>query len=180
MENNSKNLAKIETALFQYGEPISVKKLSAILNLKKEDCEKLIEEYEESLKEKKRGLTLLKKEDKVQLSTKPELKEISEKIADEEFTEELTPASLETLTIIAYLGPIPKTTIDFIRGVNSSYTLRNLALRGLVERERSGHTYSYQVTFDFLKHLGVNSVENLPQYGEYKNILERYEIENRL
>jgi chromosome segregation and condensation protein ScpB len=65
--------------------------------------------------------------------------------------------------------------IDFIRGVNSSYILRNLLMRGLIERERSSNTYNYKITFDFLKHLGLNSVNELPEYEKYKNILEEYE-----
>ena len=178
MESKGINdLAKLEALLFQYGEPIKIKKIASILDLNDKDCQKLVEEFQKNLDDESRGLTLFKKEDKIQLATKPTLKDVSQKIAKEEFTEELTPAALEALTIISYLGPIPRTNIDFIRGVNSSYILRNLLMRGLIERERSGHTYEYQVTFDFLKHLGISSIEELPQYQEYKNILEEYETQ---
>ncbi len=176
MNDKSKKISQLEALLFQYGKPISYKKVSNILDLDKKGCQEIIEEYEANLKEdKERGLCILKKEKKIQLATKPNLKNISQEIAKEEFTEELTPAALETLTLIAYLGPVPRTTVDFIRGVNSSYILRNLLMRGLIERERSGHTFNYQVTFDFLKHLGLSSIKELPEYEKYKNILEEYE-----
>ena len=174
-EEEISKIAEIEALLFQYGEPTSIKKISNILDIKRESCETLINQYESELNEnEKRGLTILRKGDKVQLVTKPVLKRISLKIAKKEFAEELTPAALEVLTIIAYLGPILKTTIDFTRGVNSNYILRNLLIRGLIEREQAGHTYNYQVTFDFLKHLGIGSIEKLPDFEEYRKILEDY------
>ena len=52
----------------------------------------------------------------------------------EELTEDLTPASLETLSIVAYLGPISRVRIEYLRGVNSSVILRSLMIRGLIER----------------------------------------------
>lgn|SRR3989344_7018532 len=185
-ENETQNLSKeaaLEALLFHYGEPINVKNAAKLLNLKKEECEKIIYEYEKKLKENpERGLTLLKKEDKIQLVTKPELREIAQKLIEEEFKQELSPASLETLTIIAYLGPIPRSTIDYIRGVNSSFILRNLYLRGLVERnieEGKGNLYYYQTSFDFLKHMGLTKQEELPEYQKYKNVLESFEIQTQ-
>ncbi|MFO8113009.1 MAG: SMC-Scp complex subunit ScpB [Desulfosalsimonadaceae bacterium] len=202
MDEDSKNLAKIEVFLFQHGKPAETKKISNVLGLKKEKCLELIEKYRENLeKDEKRGLVIIEKDNKIQLTTKPELGAIIEKITKEEFTEEPSPASLETLAIIAYLEPVKKTTIDFIRGVNSSYILRNLTLRGLVEKEKTGHTYSYhkegeanshevsvrrtnagtssayQVTFNFLKHLGVKSTKELPEFEKYKDLLEKYNTE---
>jgi segregation and condensation protein B len=179
MNTDSKNIAKIEAFLFQHGKPVEIKKISNILNLEKEECLELIKKYQKDLeKNEERGLAIIEKNNKFQLTTKPELGEIIEKIAKEEFTEELSPASLETLAIIAYLEPIRKTTIDFIRGVNSSYILRNLMLRGLINKEKDGHTYNYQITFDCLKHLGIKSTKELPEFEKYKSILEEYNTDN--
>lgn len=176
MNKEINKLAQLEVLLFQYGKPISFKKIMNILNIKKETFLDIIEEYEDKLKNNpERGLYLIKKNNDIQLATKPDFKDINQKIAKEEFKEELTPASLETLTLIAYLGPVPRTTVDFIRGVNSSYILRNLLVRGLVIREKSGNTFNYEITFDFLKHLGLNSIKELPEYEKYKNILKEYE-----
>lgn len=171
-------LAELEALLFYLGEPVSKKKIAGILNVKIDNLEELLSEYSNILNDdEKRGLDLMIKNEDVQLITKSDLSFISEKIIKEEVKEELTPAILEVLTIVAYLGPITRPDIDFIRGVNSSYSLRNLILRGLIERERSGNTYNYKVTMDFLKHLGIKEIEDLPQFNEYSDILDQYELQ---
>ena len=107
-------------------------------------------------------------------------KNISEKLAKEEFKEDLTPAALETLSVVAYLGPMPRSMIDYVRGVNSSFMLRNLLMRGLVERtlsEKRKNVYEYRVSFDFLKHMGIGTIGELPEYEKYKNILASFETQ---
>jgi len=67
------------------------------------------------------------------MTTAKESSEIVEKFLKEELTGEMTRPQLETLTIIAYRGPMTKMEIEQIRGVNCSLILRNLLMRGLVE-----------------------------------------------
>ncbi|MBT7553409.1 SMC-Scp complex subunit ScpB, partial [bacterium] len=83
-------------------------------------------------------------------------------------TGELSKPSLETLTIVAYRQPIAKEELEQIRGVNCSVILRNLLIRGLVEaRESKGDLVPmYSVTIDFLRHLGIDSVEQLPDFAK--------------
>jgi segregation and condensation protein B len=78
----------------------------------------------------------------------------------------LTQPSIETLTIIAYRGPISKAEIEKIRGVNCSLILRNLMIRGLVDFDidKNNGQELYNVTVDFLQYLGLNTVEDLPDY----------------
>jgi segregation and condensation protein B len=87
----------------------------------------------------------------------------------EDVSGELTRPSLETLTIIAYRGPVTKPEIEQIRGVNCSLILRNLLMRGLVEEreEASRLQPMYTVSSDFLRHLGLSSLSELPSYGEF-------------
>ena len=78
---------------------------------------------------------------------------------------------METIAIIAYKGPLTRLDIEYVRGVNSSFIIRNLLMRGLVERvenPKDARSYLYKVSFDFLKHLGVTGIEDLPQYQEFK------------
>ncbi len=170
-------IAQIEAVLFYYGEAIEIKKISEILKIEEVDCETAITEIEKTLHESEaRGLLLLRKENKVQLVTKPELTHIGEVIIKDEFREQLTPAALETLSLIAYLGPVPRATVDYIRGVNSSFTIRSLVMRGLVERgDEKGNSFHYRITERFLKHMGLTSVEQLPEYDKYKETLHQYE-----
>ena len=70
------------------------------------------------------------------------------------------------LSIILYKGPISKAEIDQIRGVNSSYILRNLLIRGLVERKNLSGKTVYSETFDLMRYLGVAKKEDLPAYDK--------------
>lgn len=175
-----KKIAELEALLFQYGEPIEFKKIAKLLKLNEEEAKDLVDVFGEKLRQSgERGLALLRQEDKVQLVTKPDFQHLNEEFIKEEFREELTPASLEALAIIAYLGPIPRSTIDFIRGVNSSFILRSLLVRGLILREpnrQKRNVYDYRISFDFLKHIGLTKQSELPEYEKYKSLLQRFEI----
>lgn len=179
-ELNPKKLAELEALLFHYGEPIAVKKIVKFLGIKEVECRELLDGLEQKLtQDPDRGLMLLRQEARVQLATKPELKSINENLIREEFREELSPASLETLSIIAYVGPMPRLMIDYVRGVNSSFTLRSLLMRGLVEREpdpKRKNAYEYRISFDFLKHIGLSKREELPEYEKYKDILQKFDM----
>ncbi len=163
-------IAKIEAVLFVHGEPLKVKRLASLTGASEAQVEKALEDLKNSLSDENRGLDLMKSKDEVQLVTTAELTSIVEKLTKEELDTKLTPAALETLSIIAYLGPCTRALIDFIRGVNSAFMLRSLMVRGLVERREDKQKtggYIYQITFDFLKHMGVSSPEELPEYEKY-------------
>jgi len=174
-EQTEKNItAALESLLFVYGEPMDVKKIAGFLEIKTEELEEIINDFENQLKNNNnRGLALNRIGDKVQLATKSDFGNLVQKIVKEEIREKLTPAALETLSIVAYNGPIARSIIDHLRGVNSSYILRSLLIRGLVERfpdpERP-YIFFYNVSFDFLKHLGLAKQEELPEYQRYKGL----------
>ena len=169
-------VAKLEALLFFYGEPITLAKVATLLGIKKEECSVAVSELADMLeKDSTRGLMLLQRGEEIQLSTKPALKGLGETIIKEEIRENLTPAALETLSLVAYLGPIPRSTVDYIRGVNSSFILRNLAMRGLVDREEKGNSYHYRASFKFLEHMGLTKTEDLPEYEHFNEILTRFE-----
>ena len=174
--------AELEALLFIYGEPITLKRISKFIGLSESATKSLIEEYQQYLNDTpERGLTLVQNNDQIQLVTKPQFQAIARQLIKEEFRENLTPASLETLSIISYLGPMPRSTIDQIRGVNASFILRSLLVRGLIEREpnpKQKNIYLYRISMDFLKHLGLQKKEDLPNYQDYKDILERFELVN--
>jgi len=159
----------IESILFSIGEPVSIKKLAKTLDKKEELVREIIEELGKDYQEKNRGLRVIKKGDEIQLVSNPENSKYIEKMIKDEVQEDLTPAGLETLAIIAYKGPIARAEIEEIRGVNSSYILRNLLIRGLLERKghpEDSRAYVYQISFDFLRKLGLKSVEELPDYNK--------------
>jgi segregation and condensation protein B len=172
MENLS---AKIEAVLFAYGEPISIERLSKILKIDLTELEAALKDLETELSRQERGIVLIKNNGKIQLATKPELTSLLEDIIKQEFTEDLTQTALETLSIIAYAGPISRADIEYIRGVNSSFTIRNLLLRGLIERmtdPKRANAYIYTASFDLIKRLGILKVEDLPDYEKYKQMVK--------
>lgn len=175
-ENIKKNAAALEALLFIYGEPITAAKAQSILRLNEEEFKAALDCLSEQLKDFGRGLSLLFIEDKIQLGTKTDFSAFLEQVIKEETRESLTPAALETLSLIAYGGPMPRSAIDYLRGVNSSFILRNLLVRGLVERAadpKKANVYLYQISFDFLKHMNLSQADVLPDYQKQRDILKQ-------
>src|SRR3989344_2048290 len=180
-------VAAIEAILFLYGEPISIGRILAALKAEealkhttKDEVQNALDELRGKLEKEDRGLTLISssEENEVQLATKPLFAALFEAFIKEEFTESLSPASLETLSLIAYLGPLSRASLDYYRGVNSSFILRSLLIRGLIDRKpdpQKRNVYLYQASFDLLKYLGVKSSEELPEYQKFKNLGLRHE-----
>lgn len=175
--NIDKNkLAGLEALLFIYGEPIETKKLAKILELNESDLGEYIALFENELAREERGLSIVQDKGRIQLVTKSIFSKLLEAVTKQEFAEALTPAALETLSIIAYAGPISRADIEYIRGVNSSFILRMLVMRGLVEREinpKRANAYVYSASFDLLRYLGLSKAADLPDHDKYKDLVSR-------
>ncbi len=178
MENETQNLTSaLEAMLFVYGEPLKIKKIAGLLKTTEENIKNEAQKLAKILGERKSGLIIFEKEGKLQLASSPDFHLIVRDLAKQDFEEDLTPAAEETLAIVAYAGPMGRAEIEYIRGVNSSFTLRNLLLRGLIERSedtRRGNAYMYQISFDCLKHLGAKTISELPEYEKYKTLAEKF------
>jgi segregation and condensation protein B len=175
----NKKIAELEALLFIHGEPIAFPKIESILKLEAGECETLVAEMKKTLENDERGLQLVVGGGKVQLATKPEFNVILENFVREELSEDLTPASLEALSIVAYLGPISRAKLEDLRGVNSIVILRSLMIRGLIERVTDPERPSgflYQPTFDLIKQLGLQRREDLPEFVKFQELLKKDEI----
>ncbi len=178
MDDLEKKLASLEALLFIHGEPLARKKIEAALAWEKGDYDAVIEVLKKKLDDPARGLMLFSDGEKIQLATKPEWNAIVGGFVKEALTEDLTPASTETLAIVTYLGPLSRAKIEYLRGVNSSVILRSLSMRGLVERfpdpdRASG--FLYRATFDLMKHLGVQKRDDLPDYEKFRELLNIFD-----
>ena len=163
----------IESILFVQGEPLAISRLAKITGAKKAEVEsalgELAAEYAPSADG--RGIVLIQNGEEWQLATNPESKAAVEKLVTAELSEDISRAGLEVLAIIAYKGPITRAGVEYVRGVDSSFTLRNLLMRGLASREenpRDRRSYLYRVSADFLKHLGLRRLEDLPHYESFR------------
>ena len=159
----------IESVLFISGEPVKKSKLEKLFGgeVKISELEAALNLLSEKYAGAGSGLMLIKKGDEIQVVSNPENAEYIEKLVKNELQDSLSTAASEVVSIIAYRGPISKSEIEAIRGVNCAYTLRNLLLRGLIERNdnaRGSRGYVYFISFDFLKKMGIDDVKKLPQY----------------
>lgn len=172
----SELISKIEALLFIYGDALDIKKIAKTLKASVEEVREAAKQLGEELKSGNRGLFLVSDEEKIQLTTKPEFGSLLESVIKEELRENLTPAALETLSIVAYAGPMTRAELDYIRGVNSSFSLRNLSIRGLIERypdSKRGNAFLYKPSFELLKFLGVAKVEDLPEHAKFQQLIEK-------
>lgn len=156
----------LEAVLFVAGGPLTKRRLTEITERSLEDVESSLTILRRRLDEAG-GLMLVEREDDFELVTHPDMKDMVHKVTKSETDAILSRASLEALAILAYRGPLTRPEIEQIRGVQSTIILRHLMIRGLVERKeevRLGQPI-YQITVDFLKHLGLASVKDLPEYS---------------
>lgn len=158
--------SKIESLLFISNKPLSVKKIVELTQSESEKVKGALADLIKKYNAAESGVNILKNGQNYQLATGSANRKLVQEFIKDEMTGELTKPSLETLTIIAYRGPITKPEIEQIRGVNCSLILRNLMIRGLVETEENKKelkTY-YRITFDFMRFLGLTDIQQLPDY----------------
>jgi segregation and condensation protein B len=165
---------QIEALLFFKGEPVTLHFLAGALNVTEEEAREAVSTLESSLAD--RGIILMQNGDEYMLGTAPAMGKLIEKLVKDELSRELGKAGLETLTIVLYRGPISRTEINYIRGVNSNYILRSLLVRGLIEKvEQGGRSTVYRPTFDLLSLLGISKAEDLPGYEETAKAVEAFQ-----
>lgn len=159
----------LESLFFVSAKSLTLKEL---VNFSKKDIsevkialEDLISEYNKN----NRGIRIIENGKKYQMASAPDNAKLVQKFLQTEVSGELTPASLETLTIIAYQGPIKKLEIEKIRGINCSLILRNLLIRGLIEEKSSDEPdeNEYEASLEFIKFLGISNIKDLPDYEKF-------------
>lgn len=173
--------SKIESLLFVSAKPLSINKLADLINEDKKEVNANLAELTNEYKEQKGGMQIMKIGQKYQMVSEADNAKVVRDYLKDEQTGELTKPALETLTIVTYRGPITKAELELIRGVNCSLILRNLMIKGLVEakEDKKKMLTTYQITFDFLKYLGLNDIQELPDYEQLnssemlKDLLQR-------
>ncbi|MEA2715096.1 MAG: segregation and condensation protein [Candidatus Parcubacteria bacterium] len=167
--------AKIEAILFWKAEPVSLAKLASLLETDLDNLRQGIDRLEHDLRG--RGLSIVQTDDEVMLGTASAASSLIERLTKEEVSRDLGKAGLETISIILYRGPIGRTDIEYIRGVNSQFILRNLLVRGLIERvlnPADARSYLYKTTLDLLSHLGLKKVGDLPGYEQVRKNIDTF------
>ena len=169
---------RIEGILFYKGEPVSLADLVRMVGANVEEVKGALEGLTASLSG--RGVRLLIAGEQVSLVTAPELAPLIETLRKEELKRDIGKAGAETLAIVLYKGPVTRADIDYIRGVNSSFILRNLMMRGLVvrkEHEKDVRTFAYASSPELFEQLGITRREELPEYETLLARLDAFEKE---
>jgi segregation and condensation protein B len=165
---------KIEALLFALGRPLSHDELKKNIRIDDTTLQTALAE----LAGERGGIVVVDDGREVELRAAPSTAETIEHVRKEEYSRDIGKAGLEALSAILYRGPLSRAEIDFIRGVNSSQTLRTLAMRGLVRRvpnPKDERSFLYEPTTELLSQLGVASVNELPEYGAVRAKLTELE-----
>lgn len=159
-------LSQIESILFVAGKPLTATKIAKVLACDEKEAQGALENLVNKYNTPESGVVVISNNGDYQMVSNPENKEASEKFTKAEIGGELTRPQLETLTVISYRGPLTKPEIEQIRGVNCSLILRNLLMRGLIKEhtDPTGLLSKYEVTVEYLRHLGVNNIKDLPDF----------------
>ncbi len=161
----------LEAILFALGREISIDELSKTLEKNKDEIEQAIINIKEKYSQNC-GIRLVKVKDMYQLVTNKDYYKYVNKFVENTKRQNLSTATLEVLSIIAYNPKITKSEIESIRGVNSDFAVNRLLECGLVEEvarlNLPGRPAAYAITNEFLKSCGIESIEQLPKFDEIK------------
>ncbi len=173
--------SKIEAILFIGNEDIKIKDLSRYFNLPIDKIIPII--YELKGERKSTGINIEISDSNIYLVSNPKFGGLINNFFDQEKRpKKLSAATLETLSIIAYNQPVTKSEVESIRGVNVDSIISTLEGRKFVrvcgKKESVGKPNLYEVTEKFLGYLGVDYVNELPNYHEIRSKLEALENNN--
>ncbi|WFA09710.1 SMC-Scp complex subunit ScpB [Tissierella sp. Yu-01] len=162
----------VEGLLFAWGDPLDIKDISNVLQINEKELSTIMKEIIDDFDYNRRGLRIIKFNNFYQIGTRPEHYEWIKKLNNKKNTKNLSNASLETLSIIAYKQPIIKSDIEVIRGVRSDRAIETLIDKRLVKEvgrlDRTGRPILYGTTEDFLKYFGLESLDDLPPIEEFQ------------
>lgn len=166
-------ISGLESLLFVASKPLAMKEIVKALNVAVAEIEPAVAGLKEKFNTSESGIQIIDTGSAIQMVTNPENSAVVEKFTKRELMGELTRAQLETLTVIAYQGPMTRPELEQIRGVNCAIILRNLEMRGLIEEEESADKLMsvYCLSADALRYLGIASPRDLPDYTELHNHL---------
>jgi segregation and condensation protein B len=155
--------AQLEALLFVAERPLGRREIASLAGVDRATVDERLGDLEVSLA--RRGIRLVLSGDRVELATAPEAGALIARYVGADAVR-LSPASLETLAIVAYRQPVTKSAVERIRGVDSDYTIRSLLHRRLIvelgRSDAAGRPFLYGTGFEFLERFGLTSLDELP------------------
>lgn len=162
--------AAVEAVLFAAGESVPLARLSLVLGVDEEELSRTVDYLHELYESEKRGMRILRLDDKVQMCSAPEHAGVISACLEQRKPPMLSQAALETLAVVAYFQPVTRAYIEQVRGVDSSYSVSVLSERGLIEEcgrlEAPGRPAVFRTTDVFLRTMGITRLSELPVLPE--------------
>lgn len=162
----SKITGALEAILYVSGDPVQIPDIAHALNLTAGEMEEAIAVLRERMDLEHSGLQLNRHGDEIQLSVRSDFAGFVEMYLQPVTQKSLSQSVMETLSIIAYRQPITKAEIEAVRGVKCDYSIQSLQDKGFIEeagrKETLGRPILYKTTDGFLRHFGIESLEQLP------------------
>lgn len=171
----------IEALLFVEARPLTISELVRMTSFSKEEVVESLKTLKQSLEG--RGIELLENQEEVALVTSATVSPILEKLKKDELSRELTKAALEVLSLVIYKNGATRAEIDYIRGVQSGFTLRNLQVRGLIEKQThktDSRKILYVPSVDTLRYMGITETGNMPEFEKWNKLLNNIKDEESI
>ena len=153
----------LEAILFAAGDSVETERIAKILGAEPWDVRQAAEQL---ARENGRGFRLARMENRLQLVTAGEYSDVVRRALEKRAQPKLSPTALEVLAIVAYYQPVTRSYIEQLRGADSSYTVALLSERGLIapcgRLEAPGRPVLFGTTDQFLRVVGISSIEELP------------------
>lgn len=169
----------VEVLLFATSDPLTQAKLNACLQDDSTDLDEIIRELNEEYEKSEKGIYIGKIAGGYQILSKPEYHLYIQRLYNKIKKLHLSHAATEALTVIAYRQPVSRAELENIRGVNCDSVVRTLMEKELVtikgREDGMGRAILYGTTLTFLEAFGLNSITDLPQLKEIKELVESEE-----
>lgn len=167
-------LSAIESILFVYGEPITIRELSKAIGLSKIETHMHVQKLKTIYEIEDRGLRIIQLNNKYQMATKRENYVYIEKLCVGSASRGLSQPTLEVLSLVAYKQPITKTDIEVVRGVKCDKAITTLIEHDLISvqgrLEKIGRPKIYGTTETFLRCFGFSSIDDLPKIQDFEKV----------
>jgi len=173
----TQNIKKsIEVLVFASEKPISAEQIAGFLSIENsKEIESLIEKLNLEYSDQGRTFCIRKVAGGYKFATDKQYYHLIERLYEEKKGVSLTSSALEVLAIVAYHQPITRPKVDAIRGVNSQYHIKNLLEVKFIKiagrMKTFGRPLLYATTDRFLEFFGLNSIEDLPNLHQIRELM---------
>lgn len=167
----------VEALIFASDVPLSAEQLKGYIGgTTVSEVKKAVETLNIEYSQTNRAFHIIRVAGGFQIVTRETYAQWVKKLFQKRIKSKLSPAALETLSVIAFKQPVPKSTIEAIRGVNCDGVVRTLLERKLItisgRSEGQGRALLYRTTKEFLRYFGINDISDLPKPREIEELLK--------